>query len=139
MNRIYYAFRNHIRKRAERAGVAQLGQSVRLIIERSRAQVPPPAYDDFLHYLLFAIVYCKNDKHHNTSTITKISFNLIDHTAFGDDSFKWESQDRCQLSLCLILRIIILFIFSQSQSKFEFILHEVSLSSFPEVVLFRNN
>ena len=26
------------------AGVAQLGQSVRLIIERPRAQVPPPAY-----------------------------------------------------------------------------------------------
>lgn len=25
------------------AGVAQLGQSVRLIIERPRAQVPPPA------------------------------------------------------------------------------------------------
>lgn|GEM_PF-832117 len=28
---------------AELAGVAQLGQSVRLIIERSRARVPPPA------------------------------------------------------------------------------------------------
>jgi hypothetical protein len=26
------------------AGVAQLGQSVRLIIERPRAQVPPPAH-----------------------------------------------------------------------------------------------
>ena len=25
------------------AGVAQLGQSVRLIIERSRARIPPPA------------------------------------------------------------------------------------------------
>jgi hypothetical protein len=60
LNRIYYAFRNHIRKRAERAGVAQLGQSVRLIIERSRAQVPPPAYDDFLHYLLFAPGWCND-------------------------------------------------------------------------------
>lgn len=27
------------------AGVAQLGQSVRLIIERPRAQVPPPAHN----------------------------------------------------------------------------------------------
>ena len=31
------------------AGVAQLGQSVRLIIERSRARIPPPAL--FLHSL----------------------------------------------------------------------------------------
>jgi hypothetical protein len=53
LNRIYYAFRNHIRKRAERAGVAQLGQSVRLIIERSRAQVPPPAYDEYCIRYLF--------------------------------------------------------------------------------------
>ena len=30
-------------RNAELAGVAQLGQSVRLIIERSRAQIPPPA------------------------------------------------------------------------------------------------
>ena len=31
---------------AELAGVAQLGQSVRLIIERSRARIPPPAHSN---------------------------------------------------------------------------------------------
>ncbi|GEM_PF-3401878 len=44
--RIYYTYilfdlLTHIR--AGLAGVAQPGQSVRLIIERSRAQIPPPA------------------------------------------------------------------------------------------------
>ena len=44
--RIYYTyilFDLLIHIRAGLAGVAQPGQSVRLIIERSRAQIPPPA------------------------------------------------------------------------------------------------
>jgi hypothetical protein len=34
------------------AGVAQLGQSVRLIIERPRAQVPPPARNHKIQMIL---------------------------------------------------------------------------------------
>ncbi len=47
MNRIYnVCIKNELLTiiRAELAGVAQPGQSVRLIIERSRAQIPPPAF-----------------------------------------------------------------------------------------------
>lgn len=44
LNRLYMLERNFLSKwPLSFAGVAQLGQSVRLIIERSRAQVPPPA------------------------------------------------------------------------------------------------
>jgi hypothetical protein len=45
----------------ERAGVAQLGKSVRLIIERSRAQVPPPAFHNNSIWSLFpqcSIYFC---------------------------------------------------------------------------------
>ena len=42
LNKIYYVSKNHLGQGAERRG-SQLGQSVRLIIERPRAQVPPPA------------------------------------------------------------------------------------------------
>lgn len=46
MNRLYWTFSVFdllINISAGLAGVAQPGQSVRLIIERSRAQIPPPA------------------------------------------------------------------------------------------------
>ena len=55
--RIYYTyilFDLLIHIRAGLAGVAQPGQSVRLIIERSRAQIPPPAL--FFGFYIFNCV-----------------------------------------------------------------------------------
>ncbi len=54
--RIYYTyilFDLLIHIRAGLAGVAQPGQSVRLIIERSRAQIPPPAL-----FFAFSMLNC---------------------------------------------------------------------------------